>query len=96
MSDHEHVFLVAVVVSGPHERPSAEWQLHDGLTGLMRGDVISEWWVAEDDRRDGSDNDSAVFVPKGEQVKWRDAFLAAYAAAHTPRRRWFSKKGGQR
>jgi hypothetical protein len=25
------------------------------------------WWVAEDDRRDGSDNDSAVFVNPGAQ-----------------------------
>jgi hypothetical protein len=25
------------------------------------------WWIAEDDRYDGSNNDSAVFVPKGTQ-----------------------------
>lgn len=28
---------------------------------------ITSWWVAEDDRIDGSDNDSAVFVHKGHQ-----------------------------
>lgn len=25
------------------------------------------WWVAEDDRHDRSDNDSAIFVPRGAQ-----------------------------
>ena len=25
--------------------------------------VIDGWWIAEEDRIDGSDNDSAVFVP---------------------------------
>ena len=28
---------------------------------------VTGWWIAEDDRVDGSDNDSAVFVPKGWQ-----------------------------
>ena len=28
------------------------------------------WWIAEDDRTDGSDNDSAVFVPMGRQAHW--------------------------
>ena len=27
------------------------------------------WWIAEDDRRDGSDNDSAVFVHPGKQME---------------------------
>ena len=31
---------------------------------------IDSWWIAEDERDDGSDNDSAVFVPKGDQHKW--------------------------
>jgi hypothetical protein len=31
---------------------------------------VQAWWIAEDERRDGSDNDSAVFVPMGDQVKW--------------------------
>lgn len=33
-------------------------------------EVIDCWWIAEDLRFDNSDNDSAVFVPKGEQGKW--------------------------
>lgn len=28
---------------------------------------VTSWWIAEDDRRDGSDNDSAVFVHPGMQ-----------------------------
>lgn len=28
---------------------------------------VTGWWIAEDHRVDGSDNDSAVFVPKGWQ-----------------------------
>lgn len=33
--------------------------VHDGR--------LDSWWIAEDDRPDGSDNDSAVFVSMGEQ-----------------------------
>ena len=29
------------------------------------GGLIESWWVAEDERHDGSDNESAVFVPAG-------------------------------
>lgn len=36
---------------------------------------IDSWWVAEDDRRDGSDNDSAVYVPKGMQSDARRTLL---------------------
>lgn len=69
----EHVILVAVSVVA-ETRESAELYLHHRLprpgdelpeTG---GTYVESWWVAEDDRRDGSDNDSAVFVPKGTQA----------------------------
>lgn len=29
---------------------------------------VDSWWVAEDDRHDGSDRDSAIFVPMGTQT----------------------------
>lgn len=32
--------------------------------------LVTSWWIAEDERYDRSDNDSAVFVPKGEQAEW--------------------------
>jgi len=75
----EHTILVAFTVDAqPFEsedgRPLAELVLHDRL-GQVRGRTLTDrgtfevtsWWVAEDDRHDGSDNDSAVFVPMGTQ-----------------------------
>ena len=95
MSEHEEVFLVALVVRGPHQRASAEWQMHDGLQAIMASEHIHEWWVCEDDRRDGSDNDSAVFVPKGEQVRWT-SIVHATPDGHQPRRWFRHAKGGKR
>lgn len=35
------------------------------LVGESNGTAnVMEWWIAEDDRIDGSDNESAVFVPR--------------------------------
>jgi hypothetical protein len=68
----EHTFLVAVTVAGG-TREEAELLLHRELPGVGHDGepegvpYIESWWVAEDDRRDRSDNDSAVFVPKGEK-----------------------------
>jgi hypothetical protein len=39
--------------------------------------IIDGWWIAEDERVDGSDNDSAIFVPKGTQVHALDALDCA-------------------
>lgn len=62
----EHVILVAFTVEGS-TREAAERT----LTGVLPGpfDVVSSWWVADDDRHDGSDNDSAVFVHNGLQYE---------------------------
>lgn len=73
----EHVFLVAHVVETPAtvSRAAAERALHTVLpaagarTGEVPGATVSEWWVAEDDRQDRSDNDSTIFVGKGEQAR---------------------------
>ena len=49
-------------------------------TDEMVGDervVLDSWWVAEDDRKDGSDNDSAVFVPPGTQHQVSSHLAAA-------------------
>jgi len=68
----EHVFLTAVTVEGPI-REVAEKYLHTVLpkpAELERsGYYVESWWIAEDDRRDRSDNDSAVFVPMGHQAE---------------------------
>ena len=39
---------------------------HPGVDG------IDCWWIAEDERYDGSDNDSAVFVPMESGDWWAD------------------------
>lgn len=62
----EHTILVAFTVYAP--------DFIAAQSTLMRQlpkpgvDSIDSWWIAEDGRIDGSDNDSAVFVPMGRQV----------------------------
>lgn len=65
----EHVILVAFQVAAD-SREDAHRHLGDALAPLLRSNDNTEveaWWVAEDDRQDGSDNDSAVFVTPGNQ-----------------------------
>lgn len=74
-SSREHTFIIAVMMrdnTGTHDRGDAE----AALVALMpRPAAVDDhrislegWWVAEDDRLDPSDNDSAIFVPKGMQA----------------------------
>lgn len=73
---NEHVILVAFTVANTTRvisRDEAEVFLRERLPlphgSLNDGDPhLKEWWIAEDQRDDGSDNDSAVFVPKGSQA----------------------------
>lgn len=77
-----HVFLVAIAYH-PNgidiDREEAEQDVLEMLaSGLMkdmakRGDV--SWWIAEDDRHDGSDNDSAVFVDVDAQQRAFDLLV---------------------
>lgn len=60
----EHVILVAIEVMGRGRYEAhdvAMSMLDDARKRLPEGREVS-WWVAEDDRLDGSDCDSAVFV----------------------------------
>lgn len=66
-----HTILVAVVVQG-HDRESAERHLHDVLPTPGEDNDIDSWWIAEDERYDRSDCDSAVFCGVGNQHKARD------------------------
>lgn len=62
----EHTILVAFTVEdGTPE--AAQITLMNNLP--KPGQVITSWWIAEDDRLDRSDNDSAVFVPMGTQAR---------------------------
>lgn len=70
-----HTILVAFVVHGK-DRAEAQRELmlrlpdpvDDIYSPVVKPhEVIDSWWIAEDDRIDGSDNDSAVFVPMGSQ-----------------------------
>lgn len=60
----EHVILVAFTVEAP-SRENAQRLLFEELP--TPGRPITSWWVAEDDRIDGSDNDSAVFCDRLRQ-----------------------------
>ena len=52
------------------------------LSSGLKEQMISSWWFAEDERYDGSDNDSAVFVPMGQQAYW--AAKVAFEREHPP------------
>jgi threonine aldolase len=69
----EHVILVAIQVRADN-RTAAMAQIMESLkTHGPHGDDnvygIECWWLAEDDRTDGSDCDSAVFVNPGGQAQ---------------------------
>lgn len=78
-SKPEHVILVAFVVHGD-SREQAEALMTERLDGVIDDDTVNSWWVAEDDRKDRSDCDSAVFVWPGAQ---RAAHLLLAAAGLT-------------
>ena len=70
----DYTFLVAFEVTdntGAMFREDVEKELHALLplpSETEAGKVTLEgWWIAEDERYDRSDNDSAIFVPKGMQ-----------------------------
>lgn len=84
---HEHVILVAVTVEATSRK-----EAHEVVMATMPtpGNVeVTSWWVAEDDRLDGSDNDSAVFCEKGYQpVAYAYLHDNGVSAAHNdPKRR---------
>ena len=71
MPDPAHTILVAFTVHAPTMEQAQQRlmvQLPGGVPDLNH---VDSWWIAEDERYDGSDNDSAVFVPMGKQVAWQ-------------------------
>lgn len=83
----EHVILVAFTVFGD-TRETAEaaltqaidiYHLQERVTVVDPDGnypAVDSWWVAEDDRNDGSDNDSAVFVTPGNKAAAASLLLA--------------------
>jgi hypothetical protein len=57
-------YLVAVVA---HNQDDLQKFLLASPHGPGNDGTIDCWWIAEDDREDGSDCDSAIFVPRGGQ-----------------------------
>lgn len=68
----EFTFLVGISSEGEN-REAAELALQGVLVPLLKSrdssSPIDCWWIAEDERHDGSDLDSAVFVPPGRQAE---------------------------
>lgn len=63
MSDnkHAHTILVAFTCFGV-DRKDVQAELMNLLPSPDDNPVLDSWYVAQDDRIDGSDNDSAVYV----------------------------------
>jgi hypothetical protein len=59
-------YLVAIVANNEQEVIDFLITSPNGPQAPDSG--IDCWWIAEDDRHDGSDNDSAIFVPQGSQA----------------------------
>lgn len=75
--NHAHTILVAFTVDAP-TWAQAQRLLIDRLPspGSAGYEAIDSWWIAEDERYDRSDNDSAVFVPLGQQSASINALAA--------------------
>lgn len=80
----EHTILVAITVDAdsradamrvlPNALPRPGWY-YGGDSKETGRRQIDSWWIAEDDRTDRSDNDSAVFVSKGTQQQAFECLL---------------------
>lgn len=77
-----HTILVAFVVEADTMKQAQELLMMelprpqgDPRRHLHANEWLQCWWIAEDERYDGSDNDSAVFqgqYHQGDQVHWRE------------------------
>jgi hypothetical protein len=83
---YHDVVMVAFDIMGPNAAVAHEWL----YSQLPQGDAyygdneeirLDAWWMADDERFDGSDCDSAVFVTKGKQAEARE-LLRKHGLAH--------------
>jgi hypothetical protein len=79
------VLMVAFDLKGPNAQNVHQWLMDQMPETGDHGDFgeinLDAWWVANDERFDGSDTDSAVFVPKGQQNECRQ-ILAEHDFRH--------------
>lgn len=72
-ADNEHTILAAFTVKAPSweqaQRRLMRW-FGPLTTTMTESSGITSWWIAEDVRYDGSDNDSAQFVPGSGAHHW--------------------------
>lgn len=75
--DFHDVLMVAFDIAGTDAKDVQTW-LMDNMPPADKhyGDndeiYLDSWWIANDERFDGSDTDSAVFVKKGKQQAARE------------------------
>lgn len=71
------VLMVAFDISGPNATVTQQWLMDKmpkpNVGGYIKSEVeLDSWWIANDERYDRSDCDSAVFVSKGKQAEARE------------------------
>lgn len=76
--ENEYTILVAFTVEG-ESRQQAHERLMERLPRdpLALYDPIIEWWVAEDERYDKSDNESAIFIPSAFSQDYAYAIICS-------------------
>lgn len=76
----EHVVLVAFGVEADTMEEAQEHLMQFLIPTLASNNPnsnVEEWWIAEDERYDRSDNEAAVFIPLGiTQLRAREILVA--------------------
>ena len=82
----EHVVLVAMTIESDKDFEGAQREAMPFLVNLLNSknpdSPIIEWWIAEDERYDHSDLESAVFIPAGIDQREARELLEFYKAAN--------------
>lgn len=67
------VLMVAFDLTGPNALIAQQWLMERLPKPNDTDSVVNldSWWIANDERHDGSDCDSAIFVRKGQQAEAR-------------------------
>ena len=86
---NEYPILLAVSVTAPDRETAEKWLHHKAPTPYgdyaPDGTHVDSWWIAEDDRRDGSDCSSAVFIPGDHPASLTQQAAYRILEAHSAR-----------